>query len=89
MSWVPSSAWLTKIGIDAAPRRSSAFDLAIDASGGGRPVAGHGRPRPAGSDRRPGGTLDVVRAIVGLTFIVGGVGGILLLIRRRPPMTAA
>jgi hypothetical protein len=88
MSWISSSAWLTKIGIDAAPAQLG-FDLAIDASGAAAPsrvMAGLDLP---GATVVPAATLDVVRAIVGLAFIVGGIGGILLLIRRRPPMTAA
>ena len=36
MEWVPAAAWLTKIEIDAAAT-SLRFDLAIDASGAGRP----------------------------------------------------
>jgi hypothetical protein len=36
MEWVPDSAWLTKIEIDAAAA-SLRFDLAIDASGAGKP----------------------------------------------------
>jgi hypothetical protein len=36
MGWVPESAWLTKIEIDAAAANLR-FDLAIDASGAGRP----------------------------------------------------
>ena len=36
MDWVPANAWLTKIEIDA-PATSLRFDLAIDASGAGRP----------------------------------------------------
>ena len=38
MSWVPASAWLTKIGIDSAAA-DLRFDLAIDASGAGQPSA--------------------------------------------------
>ena len=54
MSWIPSSAWLTKIGIDAAP--AAARVRSRHRRLGGRcPVAGDGRPRSAGSDRRPGG----------------------------------
>ena len=88
MSWIPSSAWLTKIGIDAAPAQLG-FDLAIDASGAGAPsrvMAGLDLP---GATVIPAATLDIVRAIAGLAFVVGGIGGILLLVRRRPPMTAA
>jgi hypothetical protein len=36
MEWVPDSAWLTKVVVDAAARELD-FDLAIDASGAGTP----------------------------------------------------
>ena len=36
MEWVPQTAWLTKIGINAAAS-DLRFDLAIDASGKGAP----------------------------------------------------
>ncbi len=36
MSWVPKSAWLTKLRIDA-PASDLSFDLAVDASGNRRP----------------------------------------------------
>jgi hypothetical protein len=42
MDWVPASGWLTKVAIDAAAP-DLRFDLAIDASGAGRPS-----PRDAG-----------------------------------------
>jgi hypothetical protein len=31
----------------------------------------------------------VVRIIVGLTLMIGGLGGVLLLARRRPPLSMA
>jgi hypothetical protein len=37
----------------------------------------------------PDRTLDVIRSIAGMALIIVGVGGIMLLIRRRPPMAAA
>jgi hypothetical protein len=86
MAWVPSSAWLTKVGIDATVPQLG-FDLAIDASGAGAPsriMAGLDQP---GSQLVPDQTLDVIRSIAGVALIVVGVGGIL--IRRRPPMAAA
>jgi hypothetical protein len=88
MAWVPASAWLTKVGIDATVPQLG-FDLAIDASGAGAPsriMAGLDKP---GSQLVPDRTLDVIRSIAGAAFIVVGVGGIMLLIRRRPPMAAA
>ena len=42
MEWVPQSAWLTKVEIDGSAGELR-FDLAIDASGAGRPS-----PRDAG-----------------------------------------
>jgi hypothetical protein len=38
MGWVPASGWLTKVAIDASAP-DLRFDLAIDASGHGRPSA--------------------------------------------------
>ena len=64
MTWIPSSAWLTKVTIDAAAPQL-AFDLAIDASGAGAPsrvMAGLDMPGTvAAADR----TLDNLRLLVG------------------------
>jgi len=81
MGWVPASAWLSKIRIDArAPQLG--FDLAIDTSGAGRPSrVAAGLDLPGAVDSTIGSTI---RWLIGLGFMVGGVGGILLLIRRRP-----
>ncbi len=81
MGWVPKDAWLTKVAIDAdAPQLR--FDLAIDASGAGAPspvAAGLVAPGAASPD-----LTGLTRWVVGLSFTIGGIGGILLLIRRRP-----
>jgi hypothetical protein len=85
MEWVPSSAWLTKVRIDAAASQL-AFDLAIDASGGGAPSyvdAGLVVPSPGLTSN------DALRLILGLGMIVVGVGGLLLLVRWRPSSVAA
>jgi hypothetical protein len=38
----------------------------------------------------PDRTLDTVRLIVGIVLLVGGIGGIVLLVtRRRPPLSMA
>jgi hypothetical protein len=90
MGWVPSSAWLTKVHIDAAAPQLG-FDLAIDASGAAAPsriMAGLDLPG-AVSPPIPDRTSGILQAIVGLTLTIGGIGGILLLIRRRPPLTMA
>ena len=88
MEWIPGSAWLTKVAIDAAAPQL-AFDLAIDASGAGAPsrvMAGLDAPATAIAPDR---TLDNLRLVVGIVLTVGGIGGILLLIRQRPPLSMA
>jgi hypothetical protein len=83
MEWVPSSAWLTKVAIDAnAPQLS--YDLAVDATGAGAPsrvAAGLDLP---GTPSSGAASADLLRWVVGIGFIVFGVGGIALLISRRP-----
>ena len=92
MSWVPASAWLTKVTIDAAAPQL-AYDLAIDASGAGAPsrvMAGLDLPGTVAIVAVVADwSIDLWRLVVGLTFMVGGIGGILLLIRRRAPISVA
>jgi Uncharacterized protein conserved in bacteria (DUF2330) len=84
MEWVPTSAWLTKIAIDAgAPQL--AYDLAIDASGAGVPSridAGLEMPLAIGATDTS--RTDLARWIVGMSFIVIGIGGIAVLLRHKP-----
>ena len=89
MDWVPAKGWLTKVGIDAAAADLS-FDLAIDASGTGAPsrvMAGLDLPgaTPVSEDH----SADIVRLLVGIALTVGGIGGIVLISRRRPPLSMA
>jgi Uncharacterized protein conserved in bacteria (DUF2330) len=88
MGWIPATGWLTKVGIDAAAPQLS-FDLAIDASGANAPsriMAGLDRP---GTVVAPDRTLDNLRLVVGVLLTVGGIGGIVLLARQRPPLKMA
>ncbi len=88
MDWIPAKAWLTQVRIDAAAPDLS-FDLAIDASGAGQPsrvMAGLDLP---GAVTLPDRSVDALRLLGVLLFTVGAVGGILLLIRRQPPLAAA
>jgi hypothetical protein len=88
MGWVPGSGWLTKVKIDAAAPLL-AFDLAIDASGAGAPsrvMAGLDLP---GTTPVADRTIDVLRVVLGITLTIAGIGGILLMIRRRPPLSMA
>jgi hypothetical protein len=85
MEWVPESAWLTKVRIDASADQLG-FDLAIDASGKGSPsYVDAGLVVPS-----PGMTWnDALRLIIALGMIVIGVGGLLLLVRWRPQAVAS
>ncbi len=85
MGWVPEEAWLTKVAIDAkAPELK--FDLAIDATGDGTPSrVDAGLDLPGAVDPT---VATFIRTMLALTFMVGGVGGVLLLIRRRPDDTS-
>jgi Uncharacterized protein conserved in bacteria (DUF2330) len=85
MEWVPDSAWLTKVRIDASASQL-AFDLAIDASGAGAPSYVDAGLLVAS----PGLTSnEALRLILGLGMIVVGVGGLLLLVRWRPSSVPA
>lgn len=86
--WVPESAWLSKVRIDAAAPELG-FDLAIDASGAGQPsrvMAGLDLP---GTVPAPDRSADLLRILVAVAFMVGGIGGIVVLLLYRPPMRAA
>jgi hypothetical protein len=88
MDWVPSSAWLSKVRIDASAPQLG-FDLAIDASGAGQPsrvMAGLDLPGAVVAADR---SADVVRILLTVAFMVGGIGAIAFLLVRRPSMTAA
>jgi hypothetical protein len=87
MGWVPASAYLTKVRIDAAAPQL-AFDLAVDVSGARQPSrVMAGLELPGASDAFA--SEAAARLLFGLTFTIGGIGGILLLIRRRPPVQLA
>lgn len=80
MDWIPESAWLSKIAIDASASQL-AFDLAIDASGQGTPSrvqAGLDLPTPA----QVGITGE--RLTVALLTIIAGVAAVLFLTTWRP-----
>ncbi len=81
MEWIPADAWLSKIAIDASAPQLG-FDLAIDASGAGTPSrVDAGFDLPGAVDPT---VIATIRSLAGLTFVLVGVGGILLLIRHRP-----
>jgi hypothetical protein len=86
MEWVPTNAWLTKVEVNASAAQLT-YDLAIDASGKGRPSA-----VAAGFTNATGRDDDFVtfegapssRALAGLVIMVAGIGLIVLLMTSRP-----
>ncbi len=93
MEWIPQDAWLSKIRIDASASQLT-YDLAIDASGAGLPsrvAAGLDTPSQAATTafqsaaRREAGA----RILAAILFSVGGIGAIVLLMRRKSPIGLA
>lgn len=73
MEWIPDSAWLTKVVVDAAAPELT-FDLAIDASGAGRPSevdAGFAPIGPTPAPTSPVPYLLLVAAILVVALPVG------------------
>ena len=82
MEWVPASAWLTKVAVDATAAQLG-FDLAVDASGAGRPSAvdaGFTMPHAV----VPSAPVDLSRALLALAFVGIGIAGVGLVGRARP-----
>ncbi|HET9615203.1 MAG TPA: DUF2330 domain-containing protein [Candidatus Limnocylindrales bacterium] len=82
MGWVPASGWLTKVAVDGQASQIG-YDLAIDASGAGRPSAvdaGLALP-PAVAASTP---VDLGRLFLALAFVAAGIAGIGLIGSARP-----
>jgi hypothetical protein len=71
MGWVPASAWLTKVEIDAAAT-DLRFDLAIDASGAGQPSLRDAGLAPFGPLPAPPSPLWILLVAAVLVVPVGG-----------------
>jgi Uncharacterized protein conserved in bacteria (DUF2330) len=88
MGWVPRSAWLSKVRIDAAAR-DLRFDLAIDASGRGRPSlidAGLASARFVPTPTVPSASVTWVLLLAAVVLCVPLLGGLVLArTSRRPP----
>ena len=82
MEWIPKTGWLTKVAIDGTAAQIG-FDLAIDASGAGRPSA-----IDAGFTMKgaviPSAPVDVSRLLLALALVGVGVAGLGLIARARP-----
>ncbi len=70
MEWVPASAWLTKVRIDAAASQLR-YDLAVDAFGRSPSRVGAGLERPA-APAIPDATLSTTLVLVAITLVSGG-----------------
>lgn len=82
MEWVPSSGWLTKVAVDGTAGQLG-YDLAIDASGAGRPSAIDAGFTMPGAVIPPT-PIDVSRILLALGFAGIGLVGIGLVARARP-----
>jgi hypothetical protein len=84
MEWVPQKAWLTKVVV-ASDAGDLDFDLAIDASGAGKPSAIDAGYAPFGSRPAPRSPVPAVL----LLAATGAIGVPVLLSRtgRRDPRT--
>jgi hypothetical protein len=82
MDWIPSSAWLTKVGVDGSAAQLS-YDLAVDASGAGAPSAVDAGLAMPGTPATPR-SVDVARLLLALGLAGIGLIGIGLIARARP-----
>jgi hypothetical protein len=81
MGWVPSSAWLTKVAVDADASQLT-YDLAIDASGANNPSpidAGFALPTPGEVVQAVGGGMDIQRVVLAIAVALLGIASILVL----------
>jgi hypothetical protein len=82
MDWVPSSGWLTKVAVDGTAGQLG-YDLAIDASGAGRPSAiDAGFTMPGAVV--PQAPADLSRLFLALAFVARGLVGVGRISRARP-----
>jgi hypothetical protein len=83
MEWVPDTAWLSKIAIDAEASELD-FDLAIDASGQGTPSRVAAGLELAPVPVAPSRNVDIARLMIGFGAVGFGVLSVVWLLTRRP-----
>jgi hypothetical protein len=81
MEWIPASGWLTKVAVDGEAAQLS-YDLAVDASGAGRPSAVDAGLAMPGSPLAS--SVDIARLMLALGFAGLGLIGIGLMVGARP-----
>jgi len=84
MEWVPASAWLTKVEIDTAAANLR-FDLAIDASGAGRPSMRDAGFAPFGPLPAPPSWTPLWVMLLAVSFAIPVGGAWLLAAAARNP----
>ena len=85
MAWMPESMWLTYLRVNALPRQLT-YDLAVDATGAGRPsaeAAGIEVPGAVVTTPDDGGIPVLPIALAGLVALAAVGGAVVLAIRRR------
>jgi Uncharacterized protein conserved in bacteria (DUF2330) len=81
MEWIPTSGWLTKVAVDGEARQLG-YDLAVDASGAGRPSAidaGLAMPTSAPLTQ----SVDIGRLFLAFGFVAMGLVGVAFIGRSR------
>lgn len=73
MGWVPDDAWLTKVEVDASAPELT-FDLAIDASGAGRPSAVDAGFAPIGPTPAPTSPVPYLLLVAAILVVAVPVG---------------
>ena len=87
MEWMPKSMWLSYLKVEALPSQLT-YDLAVDATGAGRPsplAAGYATPQlapPAVATTDDGSTPVLPWALAGAAVLALATGGVLV-VRRR------
>ena len=85
MDWMPESMWLSYLKVDALPRQLT-YDLAVDATGAGRPsaeAAGFEVPGAVKPTPDDGGTPVLPFAVAGALALAAVAGGVVVAARRR------
>ena len=77
MEWIPQRGWLTKVAVDGTAGQIG-YDLAVDASGAGRPSAVDAGLALPGS-ATPSTPVDLSRIFLALAFVAAGLVGIALI----------
>lgn len=85
MGWMPESMWLSYLKVDALPAQLT-YDLAVDATGSGRPspeAAGLDVPVAAAAPDGEGAGVLLPLALAGSVALAAVAGGVVVAARRR------